>query len=150
LNNKFEQGLKVHKKKYISWDEYNLGFKKIKNKIQDFNNIHLISIYRGSLLLGQHLSNLLSVPLSMGKFQKYDANDKDFQLIFDAGIKSNETIIILDDLIDSGETMEKAKKYFKAYKTFSVTLYGPNSKDHFSAFDKSDEWLVFPWEYIND
>jgi xanthine phosphoribosyltransferase len=140
----------VHKKKYISWDEYNLGVKKIKNEIQKLNNIHLVSIYRGSLLIGQHLSNLLNVPLSIGKFQKYDADDKDFQLIFDNGIKDNEIVIILDDLIDSGETMKKAKKYFRTHKTFSATLYGSNSKDHFSAFDKSDEWLVFPWEYIND
>ena len=101
--------------KYLyTWAEYkeDIGVmvKHLKNKSK---NIHLVSIYRGSLGIGAHLSNLLDAPLSIVKFQSYNGDDKTVEMIYNAGISSADQIVILDDLIDQGTTMNMVHRYFK-------------------------------------
>ena len=138
-------------KEYLSWDEYTTDIEDISNNIKDLDNLHLVSIYRGSLGIGAHLSNILDAPLSIVKFQSYDGEDKKVELLHNAGIKELDNIVILDDIYDTGSTMKKVYDYFykecpKA-KISSFTIYGKPglARNNYTRLH-SNNWIVFPWE----
>ncbi len=147
-------------KMYISWEEYQNIIETLEETLEVFKqeniNFHFVSIYRGSLLMGQHLSNIINSPLSIVKFQRLDGGDKDVEFIYNAGIKSDEVIIILDDIFDTGETLQKVRKYFNThYPTSLVQAFtlSWNNKSHddtpdwlTSNFKTNGKWVVFPWE----
>jgi len=64
----------------------------------------------------------------------------------------NESVLIFDDVVDSGETITRAKEYLSllgAKKVYTASLcYKPRSKfiPDFSAFTTTS-WVVFPHEY---
>ncbi len=139
-------------KLYYNWDDYNKDILGIKKHLLG-KKVHLVSIYRGSLIMGTHLSNVLDdAPLTITKFQSYgNKDDKEFQMIMDAGIKDGEKIIILDDILDTGNTLGRAFNYFSFQypnnKVSSITLFGKDTELDNKAMRPHDgSWIVFPWE----
>lgn len=58
--------------------------------------------------------------------------------------KSSSDILIVDDVMDSGKTLKEfvgkfdiAVVYWKTYCKYTPTFYA----------DKSEDWIVFPYEY---
>lgn len=149
--------------KKVTWQDYDVAIKMMSRKIvnlQEFteyseSKIHIIGIYRGSLGIASHLSNLHDLPMSIGKFQKYDGDDKEFEMIYyhpsliEDIVYNEDRIVIVDDLIDTGETMKNAAKFFENlgyHNTITMTMYGPQRGNNYSCFVKNDDWLEFPWE----
>ena len=114
------------------------------------SNPHVLALFRGSLPMSTHVSNILDCPLSIGKFQKYNGNDKEFKLIFNNEISSSQTIVIIDDLEDSGETIRNARDYcFKNFphaKVRTIVMYGYKQSDIENFLEKPDKWIRFWWE----
>lgn len=139
---------------YYTNKDYNNDIAKMRDIILGFENPHLVSIYRGSLGIGAHLSNILKLPLSIMKFQTYDGqNDKEAMMIFNAGISVDQTLVILDDIYDSGKTIGKVKEYFHHnypnIKIKSITLHGHKNHDDKNQIyinEKPEGWIVYPWE----
>ncbi len=121
-------------------------------KILKNRDVHLVSLYRGSLPLGVKLSNILKLPLSIIDFQSYDGNSNKPSLIKNAGIKQNQTIVILDDIYDTGNTLEKTRSYFLKYypnKIEGVVLMNnKNTPSWITSLGQSNgNWIVFEdWE----
>lgn len=144
--------------KYIyTWAEYTDDMESLIQHLTYKNkSVHIVSIYRGSLGIGAHISNVLDVPLSIVKFQTYDAKDREVEFLYNAGIKSNELIIIVDDILDSGNTLNKVyeflEKEFPITGIESFTIHGdPKTNINFPRNmylkeKKRDGWMVYPWE----
>ena len=122
----------------------------IKTRMVNFD-VHLLGLYRGGLPLAVALSNRLNLPLSIGKMQRYDGNDKDFELIYNDSIASNQKIIIIDDIVDEGTTINKTIEYlhehFPHNKIEAIALY-QSTKDFKINCDLvtcnvSSDWVVF-------
>ena len=147
-------------KMHISWNEYQNIIETLEETLEVFKQegikFHFVSIYRGSLLMGQHLSNVMNSPLSIVKFQRLDGNDEEVEFIYNAGISPREVIVILDDIYDTGKTLNKVKDYFiTKYKkniTQAFTLtWNNNINEETPDWVTSDlktngKWVVFPWE----
>jgi len=103
--------------------------------------------------LGAHLSNIYDAPLSIGKFQAVDGDDREFTLLYDAGIQDNQDVIVLDDILDSGRTANAVLDYFKD-RDVDVTIitlttaqkFKAKVKDQIKAMRKMKGWVQFPWE----
>ena len=52
-----------------TFKEYESDAKSLKNTLSDIENLHLVAVYRGSIPLVVHLSNLLDCEMSIIKLQ---------------------------------------------------------------------------------
>lgn len=135
---KYHSYIHVMNKHYISWEEIevlvnNLSLK-IKNSKTKYKNI--FGLQRGGLIPAVMISHQLGIPMAKG----------------DIG----PTTIIIDDICDSGETLDKLVKDYQTLYAFPFNLNTAvlHYKPHTSCFEPtfhselylSDYWLVYPWE----
>ena len=150
---KRKEGREMEKYFYTN-EQYQDDVALLNEQLQGVENLHLVSIYRGSLGLGAHLSNVLDAPLSILKFQSYDdKNDKEVTMLHNAGISSVDKLIVLDDIYDSGNTLRKVQAYlsynYPNTKIKYITLHGNENTDDVLCLNKHPGcWIVYPWETI--
>ena len=146
---------------YHSWDNYSDDIIDICDYI-DKKDIkpYFVSIYRGSIPMGVHLSNIYNTPLSIINYQtrsgKTDTPHWLINLLPDT-IDSDYTIIVLDDIYDTGATLNSVKTLLKDYKVdvLYTTIYDNLSAEKVADVEdlnimslrrSTGEWIVFPWE----
>ena len=126
-------------KHYIDWDEINALVFRLKCKIGlEFKNIY--GLPRGGLIPAVILSHQLGIPMVKG----------------DIGPDT----LIVDDICDSGETLDKLVKKYQTLYSFPFNLKTAvlHYKPHTSCFEPTfysekwnkDVWLVYPWENVGD
>lgn len=116
-------------KKQYSWAQFEEDCAKIAAwaKERKFNSVY--GIPRGGLVLAVKLSHLLDIPLVL--------NRDDI---------TGHTLIV-DDIADSGGTIERLRALFGSHPAIATIYKGENSKvapDFFLRAKK--DWIVFPWE----
>ena len=106
-------------KLYIGWDEYkslviNLA-KKIESSKIEFDQI--LCLARGGLPVGDALSRIFKKPLAILFTSSYKEAKRGKLLIDNAIAKQNQVInnkiLLVDDLVDSGETLKQVLDYLK-------------------------------------
>lgn len=119
----------------------------------------IIGIANGGLIPATLLAKKLEIPVRMVvRAKSYNVDnerDKTTQIDWEAmkpSILENKDRkwLIVDDLVDSGDTMLAVSTMFPNAKT-AVLIRKPTTKfdpDFFLPWpkDKADEWIVFPWE----
>jgi len=116
--------------------------------------------------MAAHISNVRDVPMSIIGFQTRDGSDKEPYWIHNAtkaeDIKSyaeGSTILIVDDIYDTGHTMNKVIDFVKKSRTkpspmpnvVGYCLYGKeNAKDIIYSQEHDGSWIVFPWELLDE
>ena len=139
-------------KTYYDWIDYRYDIQQVKNF--EFN--HVVGIYRGSLGMAAHVSNVFDVPMSIVGFQTRDAEDKEPYMIYrKGGLKSNTTnILVVDDIYDTGFTMNRVIKFLShpsINKIQGFCLFGKENKLNVSYANEHDgSWIVFPWETLDE
>jgi len=144
-----------------TWEDYTADMKIIQKKIETIDRPHLVSLYRGSLPMGVHLSNVMKLPLSIIDLQTRDGNGGDPKIIKNAGIDATCTLVILDDIYDKGLTMNKAKEMLHRERPYAkivgITLHNNSEMAHlhkrydnwvFSLNDSKGKWVSYPWEVL--
>ena len=160
-------------KRRISWEEYHEATERLAIQIAEsnFKVSHVISVARGGLRVGDILSRLFRCKSSYLGVESYVsaaegqvADKQKEDVIFGRDISSTtkdfgKSIIIADDLVDSGMTLDKSciwlsnHEYFKGKKDIifkTAVLYKkPESKftPDYLVHDLPDNpWLIFPYE----
>ena len=115
---------------HISWERYEHDIEKLAKKIYsdgfDFNQV--VCIAKGGLRVGDIFARLFDVPLAIMAAESYHGDsvkDKQGQLIFSNSIAKTtpnlgNKVILVDDLADSGKTIEKSLEYLKHYHGFFI------------------------------
>ena len=151
-----------NEKTYYEWSDYEKDI-----KATDWLNCdHVIGIYRGSLGMAAHISNVKNVPMSIVGFQTRDGDDKKPYWIHNATEPTNlgpyadgQTILIVDDIYDSGYTMKNVIEFVKtarkkpsAYPTvIGYCIFGKENAEEIVYSQEHDgSWIVFPWETLNE
>ncbi len=118
--------LKVDNKLFLSWDDVNILVDSLCNKIRfDQPNIDSIhGIPRGGLIPAVMVSHKLDLPY--------------------VNVVGPNTLVI-DDICDSGVTLEKAPGVYTAVLHFKphTSCFQPNL---WANLHEGDEWLYYPWE----
>ena len=144
------------------YDQYYNDVVTLKERYDKIPDPHVVAIYRGSLPLGVHLSNILKCPLSIVKYQSRDGEDSKAEWLLN--LTSDESVrptprffphlIVVDDIYDTGKTFRavKALSEFQDNPDDSlVALFGNKNKDgvHY-LHEQLRKWIVFPWERTPD
>tara|TARA_B100000579_G_scaffold287906_1_gene238825 strand:- start:1718 stop:2167 length:450 start_codon:yes stop_codon:yes gene_type:complete len=146
------------KKKYVPFLKVKEYIKNIDSKIDQSSWIPdiIISINRGGCIPGifiSHMRGLNHEVLTLNK-QLNDFNDEFIKKI----MISNSSILIFDDINDTGDTLSNIKNKFRDYNIdlrFAVLINNKSSSfkvDYYgSEIDKKidNSWIVFPWENID-
>ena len=120
--------------------------KKIKKK---YKPEKLILISRGGLIPGSIIANYLGIQdVDVIALKTYEDRKRSKEIKVYKRIKSEKKLVVIDDLVDSGETAKIVKEMMPNSKF--VVLYAKTSGKkqadlHLYDFKDSD-WLVFPWE----
>jgi len=120
--------------------------KKIKKK---YKPEKLILISRGGLIPGSIIANYLGIQdVDVIALKTYADRKRSKEIKVYKRIKSEKKLLVIDDLVDSGETAKIVKEMMPNSKF--VVLYAKTSGKkqadlHLYDFKDSD-WLVFPWE----
>ena len=130
-------------KHYVDWEEINALvfrlFHKIITNSSLFNDLEIENIYglpRGGLIPAVMLSHQLGIPMAKG----------------DIGPNT----LIVDDICDSGKTLDKFVEKHQTLYSFPFNLKTAvlHYKPHTSCFEPTfnakkwnkNDWLVYPWE----
>ena len=140
------------------YDEYYYDVATLVQRYKKIANPHIVSIYRGSLPLGVHLSNILNCPLSIIKYQSRDGEDSQAEwllnLTADESVRPTPRffphLIVVDDIYDTGKTFRAVKDLpeFQDNPDYTlVALFGNDNEDdvHY-LHEQLYRWIVFPWE----
>lgn len=137
-----------------TWDDFGDDIRHISSYIDSFNykRFAVYGISRGGLPHAVHISNHYEGQCEFGivNFQRYDGNSKDVIM----GIQhesSSLPIFVIDDLISSGETMDKVVSFlqtkFPNVTIHPIVIYGSkNDKNIFYLREHPKQWIVFPYE----
>ena len=151
---------------HISWDTYNKSIEYLATQIYEsgyeFNQI--VSIAKGGLRVGDILARIFDVPFAVMSVESYhgdDVKDKQGQIVFGNSLAKTSPnlgnkVLLVDDLADSGVTLEKCVRWLEHYegffidelKTATVWTKGLSTftPDYYIEFLPNNPWIHQPFE----
>ena len=142
------------------YDEYYNDIATLYDRYVNVVNPHIVGVYRGSLPMATHLSNVLECPMSIIKFQSRDGEDKKAEWLLnlteDKSVRDKPQffphLIVVDDVYDTGKTFRAIKELpeFQNNPDYSLTaLFGNANEDGVSYLhEQLYRWIVYPWERV--
>jgi len=143
--------------KYITWEEIHEALGVLAEKILLSGKPDvLIAIAKGGLVPSRILADFLSVD-DMGfievKFYKAIGvrGEKPYIKLAILPPITAKNILVVDDVVDSGRTMQLVVEYLSSYKVKSartVTVYIKPWTSYIPDYyyEQTTKWIVFPWE----
>jgi hypoxanthine phosphoribosyltransferase len=132
--------------------KFNSDIQNLINQIKDSGKQYdkIVAIQRGGLILGVCLSHTLDIPLETLKWSTRDYVDTD---IFNLTMRSEDRILLVDDICDTGKTLETILDTFpKTDIDTAVLIHNVNLKftPTYYAFNLDrnlhTEYIDFWWE----
>ena len=141
----------------ITIEEMIDSIKKISTQLVDSNYDPevIISVNRGGCIPGIYLSHYLNKPHEVINIELRDSNSEPDLISIKEKIKQFNSVLIIDDINDSGNTICFINDISKNLKTkihFAVLINKSESKSKVEYYGKTvntklhDYWYVFPWE----
>jgi xanthine phosphoribosyltransferase len=143
--------------KYYSYPQFLNDTKLLLNQIkQDSPSDAILALARGGLTLGHFLSNALEnrhlLCLNAIHYDNNIKRDDDVVLFNLPDLTQYKTLLVVDEIVDSGETMkavvEELNKIYPNLEVKTLTLFQKKSAcfqcDYFA--QNTDEWIEFFWE----
>ncbi len=142
-------------KYYYKYDEFMNDLEVLEPQIKEYNPDTLLAIARGGMTIGHFLAERLDMReiYSLNAISYENEKKLGKPKIFNIpDLKNKKKVLLLDDISDSGETLEEVLKTLKSlypeveFKTLTI-FYKDHTKvmpDIFSK--KTDKWIVFFWD----
>ena len=134
-----------------TFEEYESDVKSLRNTLSEIKNIHLVAVYRGSIPVVVHLSNLLNCEMSIikleisngattnkeklkdeaklneGMYKKrtsYKPNSTITPQFLSNNFKETDNLAVIEDIYDTGNTIGLIQQLMKdEYSNHSVSYY---------------------------
>ena len=120
----------------------------------------ILGVARGGLIPAVYISNKLNIPLMVTSYSSNrgngDGGDNDFEWLENKKnkIKPDSNIIIVDDICDTGYTIEEIYNIVKTKTTGVVHTATIDYKEsavfkpdfYQRKLSRSDGWITYPWE----
>ncbi len=125
------------------------------NELSTHNFDTIIAITRGGMTLAQALAhglNIRNVQTLRAIGYEGDKKLKEVKLFGDPYLHDSKKVLIVDDISDSGDTLEAVTHYLRAnslhVELFTCTLYYKKSASHIPDFKvhEAKDWINFFWE----
>ena len=151
---------------FVNWDVYNKTIEELAVQIYEdgyeFNQI--VCIAKGGLRVGDILARIFDVPFAVMSVESYHGDgvkDEQGQIVFGNSLAKTtpnlgNKVLLVDDLADSGRTLEKCVRWLEHYEGFFIddlrtaTLWTKGlstfTPDYFVEFLPNDPWIHQPFE----
>ena len=144
-------------KRKVSIDEINNTIRNIVAQmyVSEFKPEIILSINRGGCIPGVYLSHYFKKPHNIIDIKSLIADSENGFSLLSNSLKDNKSVLIIDDINDTGKTFNIVKKIFinsNCEVRFAALINNISSKTkidyHGQLIDKKDNpvWFVFPWE----
>ena len=135
-----------------TFEEYKSDLGSLKYTVSGIKSLHLIAVYRGSIPLTVHLSNLLKCEMSIIKLETRNGNVEEAKFVSN-NIKENDRLVVLEDIYDTGNTIRLIQQMMDVkYKDHSIRYYSLFGKKNDAGVvylkETNNKWIIFPWETI--
>ncbi|HEX8965512.1 MAG TPA: phosphoribosyltransferase family protein [Patescibacteria group bacterium] len=138
----------------ISWEQLEKDTFSLAEKINGTPVDEIISISRGGMVVSRILSDVLQLPISHIAIESYaDLQQNKEPVVTQVSSKEfkQETILLVDELADSGKTFLRALSYLKELPIKKVYTAAPYYKSHTVYIPdffvkKLDSWIILPYE----
>lgn len=141
----------------VSWHELSSLVENLVYQLEKTSNLPtvVLAISRGGLVPGVMVSHKLEIPLIPMRWSTRDFLHKDAHLLtqLQQEIERGETILILDDICDTGTTFAQISEHLRTVSPDQViwaslhvregTEFEP---DHYAKRVMDDGWVVYPYE----
>jgi hypoxanthine phosphoribosyltransferase len=151
---------------FVNWDVYNKTIEELAVQIYEdgyeFNQI--VCIAKGGLRVGDILARIFDVPFAVMSVESYHGDgvkDEQGQIVFGNSLAKTtpnlgNKVLLVDDLADSGRTLEKCVKWLEHFEGFFIddlrtaTLWTKGlstfTPDYFVEFLPNNPWIHQPFE----
>lgn len=132
---------------YLTWYDFEEAASSIADKYRDQGLTKIIGISRGGLPLAVKMSNLLDIPMIPIIWQTRDGDIKEVDKLVELRGEV-EHILFIDDICDSGKTIEEIKKIIPTSRWVTWVEKKPNivERSVIPLNEDYSDWIVFPWE----
>ena len=142
--------------KFVSWNDLESYCDKIYSQMvkDDYKPDCIIGLLRGGIvparLFSDHFNILLDFfALDVKLYNGInDRMEKAKIKAFDGDVKGR--ILLVDDIFDSGKTMEAVLDHLNGKQVTTATIFwketAKNKPDYYAEVAKENEWIVFPFE----
>lgn len=138
----------------ISWQQLEKDCIQLSHKLKNIKFDTIVAISRGGLVAARILSDLLDIPISHITISSYEnlKQEKEPQITETPSSDfRGKTILIVDEVSDSGDTFVRALSYFKNIgieKAYTLSPYIKTHTKHTPDFylKNTDAWIIFPYE----
>lgn len=135
---------------YLNWDDIQKDTMVLANKIKEYGNFDkIIAVSRGGLIPAGIIGYALNIRhIETVNIESYDGNKQRNVEDITIDIKaSNERVLIVDDLSDTGNTFRILRKFFpNALLTCVYTKPEGEPFTDIHAIEMPQKWIVFPWD----
>lgn len=140
----------------ITWEQLEKDCIALAKKIKDqqIQYDEIVCISRGGLVVSRILSDLLDLKISNITIESYHNALQEKEPIVTHCLPENyknETILLVDEVSDTGKTFERALSYLKTLPIKKVYTVAPYIKSHTKFIPdfwqvKLDSWIIYPYE----
>ena len=138
----------------VTWQDLEKDCIALAKKINSTKIDEIISISRGGMVVSRILSDILHLPISHIAIESYaDLQQQKQPIITQVSPREfkGETILLIDELSDSGKTFERGISYLQELPISKVYTAAPYYKSHTSYIPdftvrNIDDWIIFPYE----
>jgi len=138
----------------ITWEEIYEVVKEIGNKIgasrKEYD--YILTVPKGGLMPSYFFADMLNIPVETITIQSYEGGTRGELVLseqegFSKEMMSTDKVLIIDDIYDSGATIEYLKKRFLEADTLCLyARYPENSLTFVGRILNHDKFIDFPWE----
>lgn len=134
----------------ITWEEFEKDIKELAQEIhkKNYRLNKILCITKGGLIPAYYLAKELGIKyIETLCVSSYEDDKKSGIKVMPFSRKkdSRHNWLVVDDLVDTGETMEVAKKYYPNSKVAVLYKKIDSPEPDFFVSEK-EGWVVFPWE----
>jgi xanthine phosphoribosyltransferase len=135
---------------YVSWEAFHRASKELAQQLLGREFSGIVAVSRGGLVPAAILARELNIrvvdSICVASYQ-HDQQGS-LRILKDATLTDNDKLLIVDDLVDTGETARALREHFP--RACFVTVYAkPQGKplvDHYVTDIEQDTWIQLPWD----
>ncbi len=151
--------LTATEKVHLTWDQIHDAAASVSRKIDASEHDTIVAITRGGMIPAAIIASELDIRSVVSITAKSYDGDQQGGLALsnlpDQQAIEGKRILLIDDIVDSGVTMQAIKEWLIAHKAKKVTtaaLYVNAQKGQTVDYshEQSHQWIVFPWEDLKN
>jgi len=142
--------LSSNKNFFVSWEAFHRATKELAKLCLNGDYDRIVAVSRGGLVPATILARELNIRiLDTICVSSYDhQQQRALTVLKDAVLEDSERLLVVDDLVDTGETARALREHFP--KACFVTVYAkPQGKalvDKYVTDIEQDTWIHLPWD----